>query len=229
MCFSAEASFITAAVLLPAGTYAMAKAGRSDPRYLPFATLPFLFGLQQLFEGLVWSAGQEWVQTYSLAYMFFSWLAWPVWVPYSTYFLETCRRRHVYLLMAILGGMLGALQYVPYFAHEGWLVTQFLPYAISYNGTHLLDYIVPREFTYLVYVLVIIAPLVSSSVRDVNVFGYLVSFVLVVTYFFLQYAYISMFCFGGAIMSLYIVLMIDRKSRSDVAVLDGNGQQFWFI
>lgn len=218
MCFSAEASFITAAVLLPAGTYAMAKAGRSDPRYLPFATLPFLFGLQQLFEGLVWSAGQEWVQTYSLAYMFFSWLAWPVWVPYSTYFLEPCRRRHVYLLMAILGGMLGALQYVPYFAHEGWLVTQFLPYAISYNGTHLLDYIVPREFTYLVYVLVIIAPLVSSSVKDVNVFGYLVSFVLVVTYFFFQYAYISIFCFGGAIMSLYIVWMIDRKSRQDIAV-----------
>ena len=218
MCFSAEASFITAAVLLPAGTYAMAKAGRSDPRYLPFATLPFLFGLQQLFEGLVWSAGQEWVQTYSLAYMFFSWLAWPVWVPYSTYFLEPCRRRHVYLLMAILGGMLGALQYVPYFAHEGWLVTQFLPYAISYNGTHLLDYIVPREFTYLVYVLVIIAPLVSSSVKDVKVFGYLVSFVLVVTYFFFQYAYISIFCFGGAIMSLYIVWMIDRKSRQDIAV-----------
>lgn len=219
MCFSAEASFITAAVLLPAGTYAMAKAGRSDPRYLPFATLPFLFGLQQLFEGLVWSAGQEWVQTYSLAYMFFSWLAWPVWVPYSTYFLETCRRRHLYLLMAILGGMLGALQYVPYFAHEGWLVTKFLPYAISYNGTHLLDFIVPREFTYLVYLSVIIAPLVSSSVRDVNVFGYLVSFVLVVTYFFLQYAYISMFCFGGAIMSLYIVWMIDQKSRRDIAVL----------
>lgn len=57
----------------------MLKAYRSELRYLPFATLPLLFGLQQFFEGLVWTGsrlgGPELVERYSLAYMFFSWLA----------------------------------------------------------------------------------------------------------------------------------------------------------
>ncbi len=214
MCFSAEVSFASAAVLIPAGTFAMRNAYRKDRRYVPFATLPLLFGLQQFFEGLVWISGRwsepDWVQRFSLAYMFFSWLAWPVWVPYSTYFLEPCRRRQIHLLFAILGGMIGALQYVPYFAHDGWLVTAFLDRAISYQGTHLLEFIVPREFTYAVYLFVIIAPLVISSVKEANIFGYLVTFVVLVTFAFFQFAYISVFCFGGAIMSLYIVNVTNR-------------------
>lgn len=214
MCFSAEVSFASAAVLIPAGIFAMRNAYRKDRRYVPIATLPLLFGLQQFFEGLVWISSRwsepGWVERFSLAYMFFSWLAWPVWVPYSTYFLEPCRRRQFYLLFAILGGMIGVLQYVPYFAHADWLVTTFLERAISYQGTHLLDFIVPREFTYVVYLFVIIAPLVTSSIKEVNIFGYLVTFVVFMTFAFFQFAYISVFCFGGAMMSLYIVNMSNR-------------------
>ena len=152
MCFSAEASYAAAAVLLPAGAFASERAYRTKRSYLPIAILPFLFGLQQLFEGLVWTgsslSSDSMVQRYSLAYMFFSWLAWPVWVPFSTYFLEPCRRRYIYLMFAILGGMLGALQYVPYFVHDGWLITKFFPNAISYQGTELLDFIMRRGLTY---------------------------------------------------------------------------------
>lgn len=218
MCFSAEVSYVTAAILFPAGALAMQKAYSADVRYLPFATLPVLFGLQQLFEGLVWSnAGDvNLVERYSLFYMFFSWLAWPVWVPFSAYFLEPCRRRYIYLLMSILGGMIGALQYVPYFAHEGWLVTRFFSHAISYDGIQLLDFVVGREFTYILYLFVIIAPLVTSSVRDVKIFGYLVSLVVVVTYGFFQFAYVSVFCFGGALMSLYLVQMVSKLEVSRI-------------
>jgi hypothetical protein len=145
------------------------------------------------------------VTRYSLAYMFFSWLAWPIWVPFATYFVEPPRRRPMYLVFAIVGGVLGGVQYIPYFAHQGWLVTRFLPHAIIYGGTELLDFIIGREGTYLIYLSVIIAPLLLSSQRDMKVFGVLVSFVVVVTYAFFQYAYVSVFCFGGAMMSLYLV------------------------
>jgi len=47
MCFSAEASFTAAAVLVPAGAVSMVRAYKTDRRYLPIATLPLLFGLQQ--------------------------------------------------------------------------------------------------------------------------------------------------------------------------------------
>jgi hypothetical protein len=216
MCFSAEASFAAAAILLPAGALGMQRAYRADRRYLPFAALPVFFGLQQLFEGLVWSgnalSSDTMVQRFSLAYMFFSWLAWPIWVPLSTYFLEPCGRRYVYLIFAIMGGMLGAAQYFPYFAHEGWLVTKFLPHAISYQGSVLFDYIMRRELTNAIYLFVIIAPLLTSSDRHAQVFGVLILVVATVTYLFFQFAYVSVFCFGGALMSLYIVYVTFRAA-----------------
>src|SRR3990170_3628540 len=216
MCFSAEASFAAAAILLPAGAIGMQRAYRTDRRYLPFAALPLFFGLQQLFEGLVWTgnalSSESMVQRFSLAYMFFSWLAWPVWVPLSTYFLEPCGRRYVYLIFAVMGGMLGALQYFPYFAHEGWLVTKFLPHAISYQGSVLFDYIMRRDLTNAIYLLVIIAPLLTSSDRHAQIFGVLISVIAIVTYLFFQFAYISVFCFGGALMSLYIVYVTFRTA-----------------
>lgn len=216
MCFSAEASFATAVVLLPTGAMAMHRAYRTDRRYFPFAALPLFFGLQQLFEGLVWTgnalSSETMVQRFSLAYMFFSWLAWPVWVPFSTYFLEPCRRRYVYLIFAILGGMLGAMQYLPYFAHEGWLITRFLPHAISYQGTVLFDLIMRRELTNVLYLFVILAPLLTSSNRHAQIFGILISAIAIVTYLFFQFAYISVFCFGGALMSLYIVYVTFRPA-----------------
>ena len=232
MCFSAEVSYAAAAILVPAGVVTTQRAYRKDIRYLAMAALPLFFGLQQLFEGMVWTAANQEnptsIQTFSLAYMFFSWLAWPVWVPFSTYFLEPCRRRDVYLVFAILGGMIGAMQYIPYFAHEGWLIVKFLDHAISYEGTVLFDFIMRREMTYVFYLFVILAPLLTSSKRSVNVFGLLLVFVIVITYAFFRYAYISVFCFGGAIMSIYLVYLVFRETdgqlRPDNVAIQGWGR-----
>jgi len=157
------------------------------------------------------------VQQFSLAYMFFSLLAWPVWVPFSTYFLESCRRRYLYLIFAILGGMLGAIQYVPYFAHEGWLITKFFPHAISYQGTVLFDFLMRRELTNMLYLFVILVPLLTSSNRSAQIFGVLISAVAAGTYLFFQFAYVSVFCFGGALMSLYIVYVTFRGTAPEQA------------
>ena len=154
--------------------------------------------------------------------MFFAWFAWPVWVPFSSYFLEPCARRHVYLVFAILGGIVGAMQFIPYFAHDSWLAVKFLSNAISYEGTVLFDFIMPREVTYAVYLFVVVVPLITSSKRDLNIFGALVLMVVAITYAFFRYAYISVFCFGGAVMSLYIVYAVFRatggRSRQAAAV-----------
>jgi hypothetical protein len=230
MCFSAEASFTAAAILIPTGAVAIQRAFRKDCRYLAIAALPLFFGLQQLFEGLVWTAANhdnaDWIQNFSLAYMFFSWLAWPVWVPFSTYFMEPCRRRHFYLVFAILGGMFGAVQYLPYFVHDGWLTVKFLAHAISYQDTVLFDFIMRREMTNLFFVFVILAPLLTSSKRSVNIFGLLLLLVIVTTYVFFSYAYISVFCFGGAIMSVYLIYMVFRETDGHLRP-DGVAPQGW--
>jgi hypothetical protein len=70
----------------------------------------------------------------------------------------------------MLGGMLGAIQYIPYFAHEGWLAVKFFAHAISYEGTVLFDSIMQREMTYALYLFVILAPLLTSS-KKVRIFS----------------------------------------------------------
>ena len=210
MCFSAEASFAAAITLVPSGGLSISRAWKMDRRYLPLAALPLLFGVQQGLEGMVWMAnGNEVVvERYSLAYMFFSWLVWPIWVPFSAFFLETESRKPLYLVLAVVGGMIGAMQYFPYFAHEGWLTTQFLPHIIVYSGKELFDYIVGRDTTYSIYVAIVVGSLLLSTNINVRIFGLLVAGVVVVTYLFFYYAYISVFCFGGAVMSLYLVLTL---------------------
>jgi len=110
--------------------------------------------------------------------------------------------------------MLGALQFIPYLVHEGWLVVKFFDHAISYEGTVLFDFIMRREMTYVGYLVLILAPLLTSSRRSVNIFGILIVLVIAVTYLFFSYAYISVFCFGGAMMSAYLVYMVFRETGS---------------
>jgi len=215
MCLSAPVSFAAAAVLISTGALAVNRALKVDRRFLALAALPVLFGLQQYFEGMVWLAGaagdQSAVLGNSLAYMFFAWIAWPVWVPISGYFIETGRRQLLYLAFAIGGAMLGALLYVPYFAHDGWLTIRFLERAVVYDTTELLDFIMAREFTYAIYVVFVAAPLLISRDRHVRFFGLLIAAALALTYSFFQYAHISVFCFGGALASLYLVFAIHQK------------------
>jgi hypothetical protein len=217
MCFSAPASLIAAVLLMPAGVLGTYKAYRVDRRYVPICALPVLFGMQQLLEGLVWRSGETadlaGVGHYSLAYMFFAWLLWPVWVPTATYFLEPPGRKALYLAFVILGAILGAGQYLPYFAHQGWLTVTFLPHVIVYGGTEMFDFLMAREFTYTIYVTAVILPLLLSSQPEIRVFGALVVLVLLITFVFFQFAYISVFCFGGALMSFYLVGMIFWKAH----------------
>ncbi|MDH3239913.1 MAG: hypothetical protein OEO83_04525 [Alphaproteobacteria bacterium] len=219
MCLSATVSYSAAAVLLPTGAVSIHRAFKKGRRYLALAFLPLFFGLQQLFEGLTWTASglgnYAAVQMYSMAYMLFAWLVWPIWIPYSTFPLEPCRRRHLYLVFAILGGMLGALQYFPYFAHENWLVVRLLDNAISYEGTVLFDLIMRREITSSIYLIVILVPLLTSSLNSLKIFGLLVSFVVAITYLFFTAAYISAFCFGAAVMSFYLVYVIFKGTRPE--------------
>lgn len=166
-------------------------------------------------EGFVWVTGAHGPpgasDPFSLAYMFFAWIAWPVWLPVSVYFIEPPRRRTAYLVFAIVGGMLGSIQYLPYFAHEGWLSVTLLDEAVVYRDRELLDAIISRPLTYLIYVAVVIVPLLISSDRHVRVFGVLVAATLAITLGLFQWAYISVFCFGGALVSLYLVWALRQK------------------
>src|SRR5687768_8681258 len=83
MCFSAEASFASAAALLPAGLYCVRVAARKSPSHLPLAVVPLLFGFQQFCEGLVWVGlardDASLVRASSLAFLAVALGFWPFW------------------------------------------------------------------------------------------------------------------------------------------------------
>jgi len=209
MCLSAPVSFTAAAVLIPAGAFGVWRTWRRDRRFAGLAALPMLLGFQQFAEGMIWVAGaQNDVATtaiFSLYYMFFAWIAWPVWIPVSVYFTEPPPRHAPYLIFAVLGGMLGSVQFLPYLTHDGWLKVTLLEHAVRYSDIQLLDDIISRPATYLLYVFILIAPLLLASDRRVKIFGGLVALVLAITVGFFQWAYISVFCFGGALASVYLL------------------------
>lgn len=217
MCFSPAVSFSAAALLIPAGAVSARTAFRFAPSYIGLAVLPMLLGVQQMMEGFVWLAGRsgssDLLYLYSVAYLFFAWLVWPIWIPLSVYLLEQGWRQTICVLLAIGGGALGALQYAPYFVHEGWLQTTLLPFAIRYGGTEFMDLLTGRWVSYGLYVTFLLLPLFVSSDRRVQAFGLLLTCVLVVTYVFFSYAYISVFCFGGAIVSIYLLWLMKRMRR----------------
>lgn len=221
MCLSAPVSFAAAAVLIPAGAYSAWRAWRTDRGYAALAALPMLLGIQQFSEGVIWTAGAQGdtrlTELFSLAYMFFAWVGWPVWLPVSVYFTEPPRRHGAYLVFAIAGGMLGSVQWVPYLVHSGWLRVTLLERAIRYSDTELLDSVVSRPVTYLTYVTILIAPLVLATDRRIRLFGLLVAAVLAVTVGFFQWAYISVFCFGGAVISGYLLWAFRRPPTATAA------------
>ena len=215
MCFSPEVSFTAAAVLAPAGAIAMRTAWSADRRYLPLCTLPLLFAAQQFFEGMVWlsDGDPELLRGYSIAYLFFAWLAWPIWIPFSVYWLEPARRQPFYLVAAIAGAVLGAGQFLPYLAHDAWVQTNFLPRAVVYGGKEMVRSIIGEIPTYAIYLTLVILPSLFATDRRVKLFGVLIAAAFSMTYLFFRYAYISVFCFWGAIMSLYLVWTILRHRR----------------
>lgn len=88
MCFSASASFIAGASLSVVGGLTIKKAKKKSE--IPFVSIPLLFGIQQTIEGIVWlsfnSPLLNTITTYS--YIMFSHVLWPIFVPFSLFFIE---------------------------------------------------------------------------------------------------------------------------------------------
>ena len=91
MCFSASASFTASAVLIPLGLYSNHLATRHErPDYKPLALVPFFFGVQQLVEGLEWTAidngGLEPLGSIAAkGFLFFAYCFWMIWIPWSAW------------------------------------------------------------------------------------------------------------------------------------------------
>jgi hypothetical protein len=210
MCFSASASFISAACIASLGVVAQKKAIRKVER--PFAWIPFLFALQQVFEGSIWYSFNHpqyasYQSALTVAFLFFAWVVWPILVPWASYKVEPNeKRKRFFKLVFFLGGIVGVVSIIQLifnnpeaYITQGRIAYRFTSMHFLGNGKWVLQGI---------YVLVTLVPLLLSSVRGVVILGITNIVALIVSFLYFKEALPSVWCFFAALLSILIVAIL---------------------
>ena len=213
MCFSASASFTASALLIPTGLYCLRTAWVKDQMYLPFAVIPLAFGVQQALEGLVWIGtnldSKNLVQLGSLGFLFFSHFFWLFWAPLSVSLIEQdAGTKNICRFAAVMGIAYGTLLYIPFFLNEQWLSVATLYGSIDYQTILIFDAFMPRDMSHLIYACIVVIPFLIASQAKLKVFGGLIFCSAAFSYIVFHYAFVSIWCFWAALLSLYIAYII---------------------
>jgi hypothetical protein len=202
MCFSASASFVAGTALCAVGVAALKRTETTSER--PFATIPLLFGIQQLTEGVIWLTFRHDApllkQTMTYLYSGFSHVLWPIYVPLAMGVMEAVRWRRKAIFAFEPAGVVVGL-YLLYFIVTRPVVAEVAGKHVVYDSPHF--YLIP------VMVLYLAATCVScffSSHGFVKLFGVLALLSFIAAYFVHALALVSIWCFFAAILSLLIYL-----------------------
>jgi len=213
MCFSAEVSFATAAVLIPTGLVCLQQSIKINKAYWAFALLPFLFGVQQLLEGVVWlTINNEqslllWGAMFG--FLFFSHFLWLLWIPFTSFLTETNKfKQKLFLLLTFVGLLFGATMYIPLLIQPSWVAASVQEHSIYYDVRLIYDAVLPRYASTIFYAFIILLPLLLSSDRYHKVLGVLVTVSGLLTWMFFGLVFISVWCFFAAIISSYIFYQV---------------------
>lgn len=222
MCFSATASFASAAALVSVGAYCVTIARKLPKYYLAIAVIPLLFGVQQFIEGMVWQQLEliDPLRTAALGYLFFSHFFWLLWIPLICYLFETdTARKDLFFVLLLLGSLFGLSMLVPLLLNPDWLVVVQIRHSISYETVLIYDNYIPRGMVRAVYALVVMPPLLLSSDVSLRKLGYMVAISVLVAVVFYSYAFISVWCFFAALLSVYFAfIVLSQPIESNVRV-----------
>lgn len=221
MCFSATASFTVAAILLPAASYTVSMAWRTNRKWIPIAVYPIVFSIQQAIEGVLWigmtSGDQFLIDTASRGFLFFSHFFWLGWVPFSIRSIEEDQwRRRLLFGLSAAAALFGLSMLLPLFLYPDWLSIELARHSLKYEMVLIYDGFVSRPVVLGLYALFIVSALFLSSDQRIRTFGGLITLSLLATYLFFTHAFISVWCFFAAVVSVYIIaiLVIEQRRRS---------------
>jgi hypothetical protein len=222
MCFSAEASFAAAAVLLPAGAYCTAVAARRRPAYLPLAVVPLVFSFQQSAEGLVWvglaRGDPALVRAASLAFLAVALGFWPFWVPLSLLPLSGRGKARWGLGAGSAFGLaLGCALFVPLARDAGgWLDVTVVHHSIRYTPGGLPAFAAaPHEVWDAAYGAAVFVPFfVTPAVARLVAFRVLLAASAAASLLVFRHAFVSVWCFFAAVLSAQLCYTFARLGEA---------------
>ena len=207
MCFSATASFVAGTALSVVGVATIKKAKRKAE--LPFATIPLLFGIQQLIEGVVWlsfsNSALNVVSTY--AYSMFSHVFLPIFVRIAILLLEKDPVRKK-ILRVFTGVGLAVGIFLLYFIFQDGIISQVVNKSVLYNSPHLY---LPLVLT--LYVLATCVSFLISSDKIINIIGIVMLVSFTIAGLFFSTTFISVWFFFAAILSFIIFIYFYRRNK----------------
>lgn len=212
MCFSAEASFISSAILTAGGVATLKQANQRSE--FPLAVLPLIFAFHQFIEGCLWLTldynTPPWlVSLLAHAFPLIAYGLWPTLVPYAVYQLETHPVRRKLLMTCQVIGIGVSVFFLFHIVHEP-VTAKFINQSIHYDF-----YFSPWVLSQWLYGISIIMATFFSSHKIINVFG----IGLVISYNVAKQLYVatypSVFCFFAALLSLLIFLQIRYGARTN--------------
>lgn len=211
MCFSASASFAAGTALFAAGAVSLKKARHRNE--LAYASIPLLFGLQQLIEGGIWLSFRMEAPllnpAMTFAYSLFSHVLWPLYVPLAVLLLEPVPwRKNALLGFLSAGGAVGI-----------YLLVNMLRFPIEsrpagghieYASPHF--YVVPVMAGYLAGTCI---SLLFSSHNMVRVFGTAALLSFALSYAVYRQWFISVWCFFAAALSVIVLLYFTHRTSKE--------------
>ncbi len=221
MCFSATASF-TAGVVLTGIGVATIKKTHHRSQFL-FASIPLIFGVQQLSEGILWVtlpnpeyANIQKIVTY--IYLFFAQTVWPIWVPIAILLLEKEATRKNIQRFFVLSGLVSGV-YLAYclfsFNVEAKIIGRHIDYLQDYPEN-------TRIFSIVLYGLATIVPSFFSHIKRMWMLGVTILISYIITYIFFNQYVLSVWCFFSSIISLSIYAIIIQVSNSKEEIISFN-------
>ena len=198
MCFSLKVSLFSSACLFFVASFLLKKSPKNCLFYIPF-----FFAIQQLAEAGVWATfdydwGLQWRNLFSYSFLFFAFIIWPVWIPYSFYKLERDKRHQKILRWIFFLGIIISVYLLCQMLTNPITIT-VVRNSISYylDSTNFVDNI----YLICIYAFIVISPCFVSTLPRAKVFGILLFLSLVVSCLIYYYAFTSVWCFFAAILS----------------------------
>lgn len=212
MCFSATASFGSGVILSIIGFVSLKKIQHKSE--LMFASIPLIFGLQQIAEGILWISlpnpdllNMQIITSY--IFLIVAQVIWPIWIPVSILLLEQRSKRNNIQKYFVGFGILVA-SYLAYslltYTVEAKIIGHHIAYIQGYPDTF-------RNYVVVLYALSAVASPFFSHIKRVWILGVIFSVSFIITAIFYKYAILSVWCFFSTIISIFVYFIISENSK----------------
>lgn len=213
MCFSARISFFAVGLLvsIAIATYRKVRGFH----VLPFASIPAIFAVQQLAEGVLWLLVPDGTYLGLIALAKYTFLSialivWPIYAPFSILLLEKNPLRRAIMGVCLILGFCWSLATLWYLVHYGAMVD--VRSCHIYYEVLGIDYSTIAQL--IAYCIPTLIPFLVSSKFSIQLLGCLIGVSCIVSYI-VWYSYLtSIWCFFAAILSLGIYKIVsDHKEE----------------